>query len=55
MKGKYCRHPKSKPYGTKGTEPYCLPHDQCRVYAVSKKSVRSKAKREIKKELKENS
>lgn len=50
---KKCRHPKSKPYGTKGTNPYCDPHDQCQVYTVSKKAERSKAKKEISKELRE--
>lgn len=44
---KNCRHPKSKPYGTTGTSPYCIPHDSCRTYAVIKKSARQKSKREI--------
>lgn len=41
------RHPKRKPYGTKGTNPYCWPHDQHMTYTVSKGSERQRAKREI--------
>jgi hypothetical protein len=53
MKHHFCRQPKHKPYGTKGTDPYCRPHDMCMVYSVSKKSIRFKAKQEIKKEIKD--
>ena len=49
-KRKTCRHPKSKPYGAKGTEPYCKPHDTCRVYSVNNKVIRQKTKLKIKKE-----
>lgn len=48
-----CKKPKRKPYGTVGTEPYCIPHDQHENYVVSKKSVRHKAKRDIKKQMNE--
>lgn len=48
----FCRHPKHKPYGAKGTEPYCGPHDCCTVYNVSKRSIRNQAKKEIEKERK---
>lgn len=44
-----CKKPKRKPYGTKGTDPYCRPHDCHMVYTVSKKGERAKAKREIEK------
>jgi hypothetical protein len=51
---KLCRHPKSRPYGTKGTENYCRPHDQCMVYDVNNKVARRKAKEQIKRDIKEN-
>lgn len=49
-KKKLCRHPKTKPYGTTGTIPYCRPHDQCMVYDVSKGAERARAKKEVKEE-----
>lgn len=49
---KYCRHPKRKPYGTTGTDPYCIPHDSCRTYTVKSRAVRQRAKREIERNLK---
>ena len=44
------RNPKHKPYGAKGTIPYCNAHDCHMNYDVSKKAERQKAKLEIKKE-----
>jgi hypothetical protein len=46
-----CDHePKRRPYGTKGTNPYCTAHDCHTNYSVSKKAERHKAKLEIKRE-----
>ncbi len=50
-KGRLCRHPKRKPYGTTGTDPYCRPHDICSPYVVSKKAIRFRARMEIRGEL----
>jgi hypothetical protein len=47
---KTCKNQKRKPYGTKGTDPYCRPHDQCMVYVASKKSERAKARKKIREE-----
>lgn len=44
---KTCRVPRRRPYGWKGTDPYCGPHDMCWVYGVSKGSVRQRLKREL--------
>lgn len=40
-----------RPYGSKGTNPYCMKCDVDYVYDVSKTSARMKSKREIYKEL----
>lgn len=42
-----------KPYGTKGTNPYCTVHDCHSNYSVSKSSERQKAKKTIKNEQNE--
>jgi hypothetical protein len=52
--GRCDKSPKKKPYGTKGTNPYCNSHDCHSTYGVSKSSERQKAKIAIKKELKKN-
>lgn len=44
------KHPK-RPYGSKGTNPYCRVCDRDYVYDVSKTSFRMKNKRLIKKEI----
>jgi hypothetical protein len=41
----------SKPYGTKGTNPYCYKCDMDYVYDVSKSSERMKSKKKIRREL----
>lgn len=43
------RKPKHKPYGRKGTNPYCNAHDQHMNYNVNKKTERQKSKLQIKK------
>lgn len=42
-----------RPYGAKGTNPYCNNCDKDYVYSVSKSSERRKAKKLIKKQLDE--
>lgn len=42
-----------RPYGAKGTNPYCSTCDVDYTYSVSKKSERNKAKKDINKQLEE--
>lgn len=44
---------RKRPYGTKGTNPYCHSCDMDYTYNVSKTSERMKAKRKIKEDINE--
>ena len=43
-----------RPYGAKGTNPYCYRCDRDYVYSVSKSSERHKARKSIKKQIDDN-
>ena len=52
---KHRRNRRHKPYGLTGTDPYCRTCDIWSQDRVCKKAERQKAKRQIKKELNEES